>query len=188
MTNVGSTTGISPEIGAFFSSGGFSNYYARPSYQDAAVTAYLNYLGDTYQGLYNASGRAFPDVATQGINFTVVIDQEFYAVSGTSCSSPTFASVVALLNNELISAGKSPLGFLNPWLYSTASTAFNDITEGNNPGCGTDGFYAIAGWDPVSPLCLHHSRHVLKLRCQQGHWVGDPGLCETEDCSRSMTT
>ncbi|KAF9819138.1 hypothetical protein IEO21_02309 [Rhodonia placenta] len=150
MTNVGSTTGISPEIGAFFSSGGFSNYYARPSYQDAAVTAYLNYLGDTYQGLYNASGRAFPDVATQGINFTVVIDQEFYAVSGTSCSSPTFASVVALLNNELISAGKSPLGFLNPWLYSTASTAFNDITEGNNPGCGTDGFYAIAGWDPVT--------------------------------------
>lgn len=83
------------------------------------------------------------------MNFDVVIDTEVQQVSGTSASSPTFASVIALINDELIAAGKSPLGFLNPWLYSTASDALNDITEGDNPGCGTDGFSATTGWDPV---------------------------------------
>jgi tripeptidyl-peptidase-1 len=27
---------------------------------------------------------------------------------------------------------------------------FNDITVGSNPGCGTDGFPASPGWDPVT--------------------------------------
>jgi tripeptidyl-peptidase-1 len=30
--------------------------------------------------------------------------------------------------------------------------AFNDITTGNNPGCGTNGFPAMAGWDPVTGM------------------------------------
>jgi tripeptidyl-peptidase I len=50
-------------------------------------------------------------------------------VSGTSCSSPIFASVIALLNNELLNAGKPVLGFLNPWAYANPQ-AFNDITTG----------------------------------------------------------
>ncbi|KAI0727417.1 peptidase S8/S53 domain-containing protein [Fomitopsis betulina] len=165
VTNVGSTTGIAPETGAYFSSGGFSNYWARPAYQADAVEAYLDKLGDTYAGLYNASGRAFPDVATQGINFTVVINQTFYLIGGTSASSPTFASVVALLNDELISSGKPVLGFLNPWLYSNASSALNDITTGDNPGCGTTGFNATVGWDPVTGL---GSPNFAKLRAAAG--------------------
>ena len=28
--------------------------------------------------------------------------------------------------------------------------AFNDITSGNNPGCGSRGFYAQPGWDGVT--------------------------------------
>ena len=27
---------------------------------------------------------------------------------------------------------------------------FNDITNGTNPGCGTEGFNATPGWDPVT--------------------------------------
>ena len=53
---------------------------------------------------------------------------------GTSASSPTFASVIALINDQLVAAGKPVLGFLNPWLYSTASSAFTDITIGKNVG------------------------------------------------------
>lgn len=68
---------------------------------------------------------------------------------GTSCSSPIFTSVVALLNDELLNAGKPVLGFLNPWLYANPG-AFNDITSGWNPGCGTLGFEATTGWDPVT--------------------------------------
>jgi tripeptidyl-peptidase-1 len=52
----------------------------------------------------------------------------------------------------LLSQGKSPLGFLNPLLYSTGASTFNDVTSGNNAGCNTNGFTAKAGWDPVSVL------------------------------------
>jgi tripeptidyl-peptidase-1 len=30
--------------------------------------------------------------------------------------------------------------------------AFNDVTEGSNPGCGSPGFTAAKGWDPVTGL------------------------------------
>ncbi|KAI9428445.1 hypothetical protein H4582DRAFT_1831295, partial [Lactarius indigo] len=44
-----------------------------------------------------------------------------------------------------------PLGYLNPWLYVNSFVVLNDITSGSNPGCNTDGFSAIAVWDPASP-------------------------------------
>ena len=120
MTSVGATTGW-PETGATFSSGGFSNIFPRPSYQDAAVSSFLTKLGSTYSGRYNASGRAFPDVSAIGNNVEIVWEGSAGLVAGTSCSSPIFASVIALLNDELESAGKSRLGFLNPFLYACLS-------------------------------------------------------------------
>jgi len=62
------------------------------------------------------------------------------------------AGIISLLNDYLISRDKAPLGWLNPWLYGTASAGFNDITSGSNPGCDTEGFTAIVGWDPVTGL------------------------------------
>lgn len=154
ITSVGGTNGENPETGVSFSGGGFSNYWTRPDYQSSVVEAYLDFLGDTYSGLYNASGRGFPDVSAQAYNYQIVNDGSTTGVAGTSCSSPLFASIVSLLNDELIAAGKSPLGFLNPWLYSTAASAFTDITSGNNPGCNTNGFSATTGWDPVCSTLL----------------------------------
>ncbi|KAI0744158.1 family S53 protease-like protein [Daedaleopsis nitida] len=151
VTSVGSTQGV-PETAAPFSSGGFSNLFARPDYQSAAVDAYLATLGSTNANLFNATGRAYPDVSTQGAQFQVNVAGTVQPLSGTSASSPTFASVVALLNDRRLAAHLSPLGFLNPLLYSNASAAFNDITTGSNPGCGTQGFPAAAGWDPVTGL------------------------------------
>jgi tripeptidyl-peptidase-1 len=59
--------------------------------------------------------------------------------------------MLRLLNDQLLHTNKSPLGFLNPWLYSTAASAMNDITSGQgNFACGTSGFSPTAGWDPVS--------------------------------------
>ncbi|KAI1785024.1 family S53 protease [Ganoderma leucocontextum] len=151
ITSVGATQGV-PETAADFSSGGFSNYFGIPDYQSSAVSGYLSALGSQNKGKYNATGRGFPDVATQSVNFEVVVDGDIDGVSGTSTASPTFASIVALLNDRLIAAGKSPLGFLNPFLYSTGASAFNDITSGSNPGCNTKGFPAKEGWDPVTGL------------------------------------
>ena len=89
----------------------------RPQYQDAAVRAFLAELGEANAGLFNASGRAFPDVAAMGENVVIVFEGEEASVAGTSCSSPIFASTIALLNDELISVGRRPLGFLNPFLH-----------------------------------------------------------------------
>ena len=152
VTSVGATTGIS-ETAADFSSGGFSTIFSQPSYQSSAVSSYLSRLGSTNQGKFNRTGRAFPDVSAQGKNVAIVVGGDDENVDGTSCSSPIFASVIALLNDELAKAGKSPLGFLNPLLYSSAgSAALNDVTSGSNPGCNTNGFPAASGWDPVTGL------------------------------------
>jgi len=71
-------------------------------------------------------------------------------IGGTSASTPAFAGVITLVNDALLAAGRKPLGFMNPWLYSGGWKAFNDITSGNNPGCGTNGFSTAQGWDPVT--------------------------------------
>ncbi|KAI0740343.1 family S53 protease-like protein [Earliella scabrosa] len=164
ITSVGSTTGVAPETAAPFSAGGFSNIFPRPDYQSAAVDAYLQTLGSANAGLFNATGRAYPDVSTQGSNFQVNVNGVVQSVSGTSASSPTFASIVALLNDKRLSAGLPPLGFLNPLLYSgNASSAFNDVTSGSNPGCGTDGFPAASGWDPVTGLGTPDFEKLLAL-------------------------
>ncbi|KAJ7811311.1 family S53 protease-like protein [Mycena olivaceomarginata] len=152
ITSVGATGGIT-ETAASFSSGGFSNYFAIPSYQTADVSKYLATLGMTNSGRFNRTGRGFPDIAAQGENFEIVWDAQIGTVDGTSCSTPTFASIVALLNDGLVAAGKAPLGFLNPFLYSAAGRAtLNDIRTGNNPGCNTNGFPATTSWDPVTGL------------------------------------
>ena len=130
LTSVGGTTGDT-ETAATFSSGGFSNLFARPSYQTAAVTKYLTALGTINAGKFNTSGRAFPDVSAQAENVQIVVDGEIVEVSGTSCASPIFASVISLLNDQLLSVGQPALGFLNPFLYSAAgAAALNDITTG----------------------------------------------------------
>lgn len=135
MTSVGATQGVNPERAASFSSGGFSNFFAIPSYQAAAVSAFKTRLGSTNAGKFNTTGRGFPDVAAQGVNFQIVLDTQTGGVDGTSCASPLFASIIALVNDRLVAAGKSPMGFLNPFLYSAAGTAaLTDITAGTNPG------------------------------------------------------
>jgi tripeptidyl-peptidase-1 len=60
------------------------------------------------------------------------------------------SGIIALVNDDLLSHGKPPLGFLNPWLYSRGYKGFMDITSGSAAGCGVDGFNATTGWDPVT--------------------------------------
>ncbi|KAH8979044.1 subtilisin-like protein [Lactarius akahatsu] len=141
-----------PEVAASISGGGFSIYFPRQPYQANAVSTFLQNFGDRHSSLYNPEGRGFPDVSSQAINFFFVLGGQFEFVSGTSAATPTVAGIISLLNDYLISKGSTPLGFLNPWLYGAGLLGLNDITSGSNPGCNTDGFSAIAGWDPVTGL------------------------------------
>jgi tripeptidyl-peptidase-1 len=136
----------------YYSGGGFSNVFAQPAYQADAVSHYLTTYPPPYDAqIYNKSGRAFPDISAIGLNVSVVLGGGVQVAGGTSASTPIIASIVTLLNEARIAAGKGPIGFLNPILYAHPQ-AFNDITEGSNPGCGTDGFQAQPGWDPVTGL------------------------------------
>ncbi|THH33479.1 hypothetical protein EUX98_g707 [Antrodiella citrinella] len=155
VTAVGGTIHV-PETAVDFSGGGFSNVFTRPSYQNAAVTKFLDKLPKgTYAGLFNPAGRAIPDVAAQADLFKIFLSGIPISIGGTSAAAPTFASIISLLNDARLSAGKPSLGFLNPLLYALQATspkAFNDITVGNNPGCGTPGFNATEGWDAITGL------------------------------------
>jgi len=152
VTTVGGTTGVNPEVAVNFSGGGFSRYFDVPDYQEEAVQNFVNELGAKFDGLYNKTGRAYPDLAAQGSGFQVVVGGRVQSVGGTSASSPTVAGIFALLNDHRLAHGKPSLGFINPLIYSKASSGFNDITSGSNPGCGTEGFTAVKGWDPVTGL------------------------------------
>jgi len=173
VTSVGATKNFAPEVAAndtnpqftFYSGGGFSNYFPRPDYQKYPVEGYLAKIGNLHKGLYNASGRAIPDVAAQGQDFKIYWNGTDLPVDGTSASTPLFSSVVTLINDHLMSQNKSTLGFLNPLLYSKGYKALNDITSGASQGCNTTGFPAAEGWDAVTGFGTPNFSKMLQYWC-----------------------
>jgi len=141
---------------AIFSGGGFSNRFSMPEYQKQAVQNYLKKYKPSYTAnQWNSTGisRGYPDISANGANYVVAVDGSFFLVYGTSASAPVVASILTMINDVRVSIGKKPIGFINPAIYSPSfEGAFNDITSGNNPGCGTEGYTAVPGWDPVTGL------------------------------------
>lgn len=90
------------------------------------------------------------------------VEGGLYLEGGTSASSPIFASLINRIVEERLKVGKGPLGFINPVLYENPGVLF-DITNGTNPGCGTDGFEAVEGWDPVTGLGTPNYPAMLEL-------------------------
>ncbi|KAF1928496.1 tripeptidyl-peptidase 1 precursor [Didymella exigua CBS 183.55] len=176
VTSVGSTRYLN-ETATYFSSGGFSNYWPRPSYQDDAIKAYFHTLGDKNKPYFNRHGRGFPDVAAQGVNYLVYDQGVLKGFQGTSCSAPTFGGMVALLNDARLRSKKPSLGFLNPLLYSNPH-ALNDVVLGGSTGCDGHARFngppngspvipyaswnATAGWDPVTGLGTPNFPKLLK--------------------------
>ena len=106
---------MNPEVAASLSGGGFSKYFSRPAYQDGPVSAYLQSIDSMYSGLYKCvsdfgvkrvlrssqifsrSGRGYPDISAQAINFRVVLGGTDIIGSGTSCSAPVRSFSLGLL-------------------------------------------------------------------------------------------
>lgn len=168
VTVVGGTTGNSPEAAWSDSGGGFSSVFGRPSYQNSTVNNWLatDTTHKAVSSYFNSSGRAYPDVAAESTDFVIVVSGQAELVDGTSCATPTFASVVQLLNSDRITSGKAGLGFLNPWLYSNATSGLTDITTGKNTGCS--GVISGAGFSAVTvcgfSLILQLSTNAVLLR------------------------
>ena len=173
---------IAGNLNGFSSGGGFANYFPQPKYQQVAADRYLHEHAPAYPsyvynghdvasgrsnigsngGLYNRAGRGFPDVSASAADFPSFIRGQEARYLGTSLSTPIWASIIALINTERAQVGKAPVGFVHPVLYQH-SEVFTDITSGSNAGCGTQGFSAAPGWDPVTGLGTPKYRAMLRL-------------------------
>ncbi|KAI1743606.1 peptidase S8/S53 domain-containing protein [Xylaria scruposa] len=175
ITAVGGTEAWAPEIAWIGSSGGFSNYFARPWYQQDAVDTYLEKripprTRAYYEPYTNFSGRAFPDISAHSLspNYLFINSNETGQTGGTSAAAPVIAGVIALLNDARLRAGKPTMGFINPFLYSLESGHL-DIEAGKAVGCNgynmqTGGLIrgggkipwaswnGTLGWDPVTGM------------------------------------
>ncbi|CAK7275494.1 hypothetical protein SEPCBS119000_006718 [Sporothrix epigloea] len=164
----------------FGSGGGFSNYFHMPWYQADAVNHYfgttkLNFTGYTHMGndsfsdvgdgVFQIGGRGYPDVSAIGDYFLIFWEGKWVYTGGTSLSAPLWGAMLNLVNEERIAHSKRPVGFVNPVLYANPGV-FNDITVGSNPGCGTDGFPAAKGWDPVTGLGTPNYHRLLDVLMQ----------------------
>ncbi|XP_004683168.1 PREDICTED: tripeptidyl-peptidase 1 [Condylura cristata] len=162
VTTVGGTSFQNPfrvtnEIVDYISGGGFSNVFPQPSYQEEAVTQYLNSTPHLPPSSYfNAKGRAYPDVAALSDGYWVVSNNvPIPWVSGTSASTPVFGGLLSLINEHRILSGRPPLGFLNPRLYKQHGAGLFDVTHGCHASCldeevQGEGFCSGPGWDPVT--------------------------------------
>lgn len=120
-----------------YSGGGFSNYFATPSWQTDAVSAYfdrvnLNFTGYTVTdelnfnmsdfdfggGVYHVGGRGYPDVSAIGESYMAYYKGRWGHVSGTSLSAPIWAALLTLVNERRLAANKSTVGFVHPVLVS----------------------------------------------------------------------
>lgn len=121
----------------FGSGGGFSDYFHVPWWQKAPG--------------FNSNTRGVPDVSAIANKYTGVLmvnRGSAYQAGGTSLSTPIWAGIVSLLDEQ----SRERLGFINPLLYQISRSplyrsSFNDVTSGSN------GVYnASTGWDPVTGL------------------------------------
>jgi subtilase family serine protease len=127
--------------------GGISpDKFAIPSWQTSAASG-CSSCSQTY--------RNGPDVsANANFTFYVCADQTTCTANewgGTSFAAPMWAGYLALVNQQAAANDDSPVGFLNPSLYtiglsSSYDTDFHDITSGSNGFSATIGYDLASGW------------------------------------------
>jgi len=134
------------ETGWVGSGGGWNSAVAIPSYQVPVITN-LNQGSTSY--------RNVPDVAMEANTDNIYCANGgcYGGVGGTSLAAPRWAAFLALANQQ---SNGTPIGFLNPTIYTLGQTAnymtdFHDITTGDNFNKDNpDQFSAEAGYDLVS--------------------------------------
>jgi len=145
------------------SEGGASTVYPEPYWQFHSA-AQPDIVNATVQQGASMLGRSGPDVAMPGnMTLATVFANAsgtifFEILEGTSIAAPVLAGVIAdvvAVDTNRSSGTWSPLGFVDPGLYSiasyfaaypsTSSDPFTDVTNGSNYV-----FSATAGWDATT--------------------------------------
>lgn len=109
--------------------GGVSTQVARPDWQSGITLP------------AGKSGRGVPDVAGDAdpaSGYQVRVNGQDTVIGGTSAVAPLWAALIARCNQSL----GSSLGDVHAAIYQIGTTAFHDVTSGNNGD-----FKASRGWD-----------------------------------------
>jgi len=181
---------VADEGGLSASGGGISTVYKKPAWQ-------------TGPGVPNDGARDVPDVSLAASNghdpYIIVFGREAYAVGGTSAAAPSFAGMIALLNQYLVQnqiQTKPGVGNINPKLYAMAaggtSGVFHDVTTGDNvvpcqvgtTDCvsGRLGYTAGAGYDLATGLGSVDAYNLIAA------WGGVPVASTTTTLTASPAT
>src|SRR5487761_2523199 len=129
--------------------GGLSALWSRPTWQNApgiAASATMRMVPDL--SVMGDPGTGFIEYFTGSTSCTTHC-HGWSSIGGTSIGSPIMSAVTAIAAQ---SCGVARLGFLNPTLYSMASTGFIDVTTGTNDIYAAGGYNAGPGYDMASGL------------------------------------
>jgi subtilase family serine protease len=142
--SVNSLGGYQSEIGWSGSGGGISQVESKPSYQNSVSTG-------------SNSFRTTPDVAFDADPRTGVSVYDSYnygtttpwvVLGGTSLAAPSWAGILAVVNQGRRLAGKDTLDSRRdtfPLLYTAPASDFHDVTSGNNGDSATSGYDLVTG-------------------------------------------
>lgn len=145
---LGANAALQSETAWSGSGGGKSVKFPRPSWQKGA-------------GVSAGTTRLTPDVAAPADPNTgalVMLNHKPHQIGGTSWSAPTWAGILALINQARVAAKKPALPFLNPLLYPlNGSASFRDVTSGSNGA-----YQSAKGHDLVTGLGSPQIRGLLQ--------------------------
>jgi subtilase family serine protease len=147
--------------------GGASSIFSKPVWQTGAGVP-----SDSARDVPDVSFNAAPDpdgylICAQGSctsGFRNGAGGSLNEIGGTSAGVPTFAGVVALINQQTQSTGQGNINYILYALAASSPAAFHDVTSGNNKtactsgstdcpsGTATIGYVATAGYDQTTGL------------------------------------
>ncbi len=145
LTTAGAGGAWSSETAWSDSGGGFVASQPIPSWQKAAINS-SNHGSTTLRNVPDVSAEANFD------NYACGNGSCGGGWGGTSFASPRWAAFIALVNQQAAAAGKPPVGFLNPTIYSIGAGAnyhsvLHDVTSGSNGSfSATSAYDLVTGW------------------------------------------
>ena len=157
--------------------GGASSQFGKPSWQTGtgvpsdgvrdvpdvamnASTGHDSYLACTQ--VHATTGAPLTSGCQNGFRISTT-NTQLSSFGGTSFGAPTFAGIVALINQKTASSGQGNINYILYPLAASRPSAFHDITTGDNtspctsgtescPNGGSIGFSAGTGYDLATGL------------------------------------
>ncbi len=120
--------------------GGISVRFGVPSYQNGFPVPARTNTGTAGRGIPDVAGDASPNSGYPEF----IGGSSVGPTGGTSAVAPLYAGLIARINATL----GSPVGFINPLLYSQAKTVCRDVVS--EPGATDNSFNGVTGY-PATP-------------------------------------